>query len=194
MAHRELYRKARSGAHLLLTYDFWEPVPVLEQGRSFSVEDTLEFFRSSGAESSAAGRRRWPDALKAQIVAETLEPGATVRGVAARHGLRANRLWDWRRVAKDGKLVLPASEGPSGFAPLVLSDDGQPDASHPDQAPRPRPWSPDREGRMRQAEDPGGLFKARALGVVCRKPVARFRPRGGDGSGRWPGRCARSAP
>ena len=47
------------------------------------MEDMLEFFRSGGADSSAAGRRRWPDALKAQIVAETLEPGATVRGVAA---------------------------------------------------------------------------------------------------------------
>jgi len=91
------------------------------------VEDMLEFFRSGGADSSAAGRRRWPDALKAQIVAETLEPGATVRGVAARHGLRATRLSEWRRLAKDGKLVLPASEGPPGFAPLVLCDDGPPD-------------------------------------------------------------------
>jgi len=89
----------------------------------------LEFFRPDGAFSSAAGRRRWPDALKAQIVAETLEPGATVRGVAARHGLRANRLSEWRRLAKDGKLVLPASGGPPGFAPLVLCDDGHPDAS-----------------------------------------------------------------
>ena len=93
------------------------------------MEDTLEFFRPDGAFSSAAGRRRWPDALKAQIVAETLEPGATVRGVAARHGLRANRLSEWRRLAKDGKLVLPASGGPPGFAPLVLCDDGHPDAS-----------------------------------------------------------------
>ena len=93
------------------------------------MEDTLEFFRPDGAFSSAAGRRRWPDALKAQIVAEMLEPGATVRGVAARHGLRANRLSEWRRLAKDGKLVLPASGGPPGFAPLVLCDDGHPDAS-----------------------------------------------------------------
>lgn len=93
------------------------------------MEDTQEFFHSGGADSSVAGRRRWPDELKAQIVAETLEPGAMVRGVAARHGLRANRLSEWRRLAKDGKLVLPAPEGPRGFAPLVLCDDGHPDAS-----------------------------------------------------------------
>src|SRR6056297_986996 len=78
---------------------------------------------------SVAGRRQRPYELKAQIVAETLEPGATVRGVAARHDLRANRLSEWRRLAKDGKMVLPASEGPPGFAPLVLCDEGHPDVS-----------------------------------------------------------------
>jgi transposase len=38
--------------------------------------------------------------------------------------LRASRLSEWRRLAKDGKLVLPAAEGSHGFASLVLCDEG----------------------------------------------------------------------
>tara|TARA_R110002051_G_scaffold283239_1_gene345016 strand:- start:70 stop:474 length:405 start_codon:yes stop_codon:yes gene_type:complete len=87
------------------------------------MESKAEFFRLGGADVSVGGRRRWPDDLKARIVAETLEPGATVCGVAGRYGLRANRISEWRRLAKDGKLILPAAAAPPGFAPLVLCDE-----------------------------------------------------------------------
>ena len=36
--------------------------------------------------------RQWPDEIKAQIVSESLRPGATVNEVAERHGLKANQL------------------------------------------------------------------------------------------------------
>jgi transposase len=32
-----------------------------------------------------SGRRAWPDEVKARIVRESLEPGATIIGVARRH-------------------------------------------------------------------------------------------------------------
>lgn len=76
-----------------------------------------------GVEIYASGHRQWPDEAKAQAVADTLEPGATVNGVAARYDVLANQLSAWRRLAKQGKLVLPAAEPDEPvFAPLVVCD------------------------------------------------------------------------
>ncbi len=60
-----------------------------------------------------ARRRIWPDALKRQIVDETLEPGASVSIVARRHDVNANQLFQWRREllpkepseAENGQMV-----------------------------------------------------------------------------------------
>ena len=71
---------------------------------------------------AGAGRRKWDDALKAQIVAESFEPGAIVTHVARRHGCRAQQVHDWRRMAREGLLALPsmaaAPEAPL-FVPLL---------------------------------------------------------------------------
>ena len=75
--------------------------------------------------------------MKAQVVAETLRPGATVNGVAARFDVQPNQLSAWRRLAKDGELVLPApdvEEGEPVFAPLVLRD-GESPAADADEDP-----------------------------------------------------------
>ena len=40
-------------------------------------------------------RRLWTEALKRQIVAETIEPGASVSIVARRHDVNANQLFKW---------------------------------------------------------------------------------------------------
>jgi transposase len=65
------------------------------------------------------GRRRWPDDVKARIVAESLQAGARVCDVAAKYGLIARHLSQWRGLARQGKLVLACADGPA-FVPLVL--------------------------------------------------------------------------
>lgn len=103
---------------------------------SFSMESTREFLIGLGVIFSADGRQRWPDDVKAQIVAETLLPGATVNDVAAKYGLKPNHVSSWRRMAKDGDLVLPILEEEAAFAPLVIFED-PPSAS--DVAPSTQP-------------------------------------------------------
>jgi transposase len=68
---------------------------------------------------AGGGRKQWPDNLKGQIVAESLEPGAIVTDVARRHGCRPQQVHDWRRRARSGQLVLPASVDTVSFVPLV---------------------------------------------------------------------------
>src|SRR4051794_41484182 len=68
---------------------------------------------------AGAGRKRWPDDLKAQIAADSLEPGAIVTDVARRHGCRPQQVHDWRRRARSGQLVLPTAAGALSFVALV---------------------------------------------------------------------------
>ena len=55
-------------------------------------------------------RRRWPDETKARIVMESLRPGTVVTQLAQRHGCRQRQVHDWRRLARTGKLALPAKK------------------------------------------------------------------------------------
>ncbi|PTR13373.1 IS66-like element accessory protein TnpA [Cereibacter azotoformans] len=69
------------------------------------------------------GYRRWPDEVKARIVAESFRPGVRVAEVARRHGVLAHQLSAWRRQARKGLLALPedAVEGlEAAFVPLTV--------------------------------------------------------------------------
>ena len=67
----------------------------------------------------ADGKRNWPSELKARIVAETLIEGETVRAVAQRYELIPSTVSDWRRMARQGKLVLPNLDG-MDFVPVEV--------------------------------------------------------------------------
>jgi|SRR5579862_6739939 len=63
-------------------------------------------------------RRQWPDALKHRIVAETLEPGASVSIVARRHDVNANQLFKWRREMAPAEP--PATAGSVTMLPVEI--------------------------------------------------------------------------
>jgi len=85
------------------------------------METTLEVLPVGGR---GRRNRKWPDEVKARIVAETLTPGITVNAVARRHGDPANHVSAWRTLAREGRLVLPAPEDPVEFASLMIGPVG----------------------------------------------------------------------
>ena len=85
------------------------------------METTLEVLPVGGR---GRRNRKWPDEVKARIVAETLTPGITVNAVARRHGVPANHVSAWRTLARKGRLVLPAPEDPVEFASLLIGQVG----------------------------------------------------------------------
>jgi transposase len=82
-------------------------------------------------------RRRWSPADKLRIVAESHEPGALIRAVAARHGVCESLVFTWRRQVRDGVLVAP--EMPV-FMPVQMLETPRPTAatqSSPSSVPVP---------------------------------------------------------
>ena len=74
-----------------------------------------------------SGRRSWPDDVKARIVRESLEPGATVSEVARRHRISPQHLTLWRRAARQGRLSISVGYddkvGDASFVPLAIDTD-----------------------------------------------------------------------
>jgi transposase len=65
-------------------------------------------------------RRRWSEADKGRIVAESFAPGAVVSEVARRHEISPQHLFGWRKAARNGRLALPADEA-AMFVPVVMA-------------------------------------------------------------------------
>lgn len=68
-------------------------------------------------------RRKWPDEMKIAIVAEALEPGVVISGVARRHDINPSQLFGWVRQFRDEVLAAsrqPHAPAPPLFVPTVL--------------------------------------------------------------------------
>ena len=74
-------------------------------------------------------RRKYPEALKRQMVAETQAPGASVSIVSRGHDVNSNQLFRWRRqllpkaVVESGAMV-PVEIAPDGGRPRRTDREG----------------------------------------------------------------------
>ena len=69
-------------------------------------------------------RRRYGAELKAQILAECEAPGASVAKVAMSHGINANIVHGWRKLARD-RVVRPGAT--TAFVPLAIEPASPPE-------------------------------------------------------------------
>ena len=123
-----------------------------------------------GRAGAVAPRRRWSDAEKRRIVAESYQPGVSVSVVARRNDVNANLVFTWRRQFRE------QAGGAGGLVPVVV----EPSGTHG------RPWRmPSRAmplpstGRMEIALGDGsrvivdrevdGSALARVLSVLARR-------------------------
>ncbi len=66
-------------------------------------------------------RRRHGAQLKAQVIAECVAPGASVASVALAHGLNANLVHRWRRIAQGRELDRHVARRGEEFVALPIA-------------------------------------------------------------------------
>ena len=103
-------------------------------------------------------RRKWSEAEKAVVLAETDAPGASVAAIARKHGIAKSVLYNWRSVRRAQAVAAVPGTGPMQFIPVGViggpQDDGVPARLMPprviknDDPPPPaaKPIETDREG------------------------------------------------
>ena len=114
-------------------------------------------------------RRRWSEARKRLIVAESYQPGVSV--VARRHDVNANRVFGWRRQYRELARVV------GGFVPVVVSSTEGAEPAKP--LPTPEDIEPPPSGRIEIAladgsrvtvdRDVDATALSRVLGVLERR-------------------------
>jgi transposase len=80
---------------------------------TLTVEDGL------AASEGRRGRRRWSEAEKGRIVAESEVPGSSVSVVARRHDVNANQVFTWRRELR--RRFAGAEGDGTSFVPAVIT-------------------------------------------------------------------------
>ena len=80
------------------------------------MSDGLEKL-GSGQARLVSPRRRWSEAEKRRIVAESYQPGVSVSVVARRNDVNANLVFTWRRRFREQGGFVPVVVEPAGMLP-----------------------------------------------------------------------------
>ena len=65
--------------------------------------------------------KRWPEALKREIVAATFEPGASVSVVARQYDVNANQVFSWRRRYFKASEPSPPTLSAPGLVSVMIT-------------------------------------------------------------------------
>src|SRR5215212_1586608 len=95
------------------------------RNHSSTTSTKADSFRRFEVITGVGRRRRWTDAEKARVVAESLDPATTASAVARRYGLHASQLFTWRQQLQRSASAAQTLGGP-GFVPVLLAEDGAP--------------------------------------------------------------------
>lgn len=118
----------------------------------------------AGPKRGSKGRRQWSEALRRQIVAETLEPDASVSVVARRHDVNANLVFTWRRQYREG-LLRDGAEA-TAMIPVQVAAEKRPAPPALPETVSPRPG-------LIEIALPGGI-KVRVRGAVDGETLQRM--------------------
>ena len=88
-------------------------------------------------------RRRYSTTMKAEVVAECAEPGASVAKIAMAHGINANVVHRWRKLARGGAVKTVSKTGEFIALPLTMAPDPVPSSA-------PAPAVPDLQIELRR--------------------------------------------
>ncbi|HVY88075.1 MAG TPA: transposase [Hyphomonadaceae bacterium] len=92
-------------------------------------------------------RRKWTDAEKAAVLAETDAPSTNVAAVARKHGIARSVVYNWRSARRAQAIAAIPGAGPVEFIPIgVIGQDQGVTPSESVSAPTP-------------SADPGGMIE-----------------------------------
>ena len=83
----------------------------------------------SDVDTNSAKRRRrnkrWPEALKREIVAATYVPGSSVSMVARQYDVNANQVFRWRRLAEKSASTASSPSSSGGLVPVTITSEAE---------------------------------------------------------------------